>query len=382
MSKRRGKGEGSVYRRESDGKWVGTLDLGWQNGKRVRKYVYSKTKAEALKNLRELQAKSDRGEAIPDGRKSTSDYLAWWVTTIAPTRVKVSTADDYAWIIRRYLDSGIGRIRLAKLGPEHVDTLLRDMETRGLSPRTRRQARAVLRSALSDAERYGWVSRNAAALSRCPKIEGSVTGDALSLKEAKQLLSVAQGADDGAIVTVALMIGLRLGEALALRWADVDLDSAEVTIRGTLKRRSGHGLYIDTPKTARGRRTLQLPGTCVSALRAHRRRQTAQRLKIGAAWQDADMVFTTSIGTAIDPRNQTRRFHQLTSAAGLGNRRFHSLRHSAATLMLASGVPLETISTTLGHAGLAITSDIYAKVTKPLQRQAADAMEDAFRNAG
>lgn len=375
MTKRRGHGEGSIYQRASDGLWVGTVDLGWENGTRRRKTVYAKTKADAAKKLRGVQSKVDRGQTLPDERRSTGDYLRWWVTDVLPGTVKDSTAEQYADVLNRYVLPYVGRVALARLGPQHVQTMLRELEERGLSPRTRRQARAILRRALGHAERWDWVSRNAAALVECPKIEGSETDDALTLDEARRLLATVSGEEDEALVTVAIMVGLRRGEVLALRWTDVDLDASELTVRGTLKRRVGLGLVVDTPKTAHGHRTIPLPAVCVRALREQRRRQTRQRIRVGPAWRDTGFIFTTPIGTPIDPRNLTRRYHELTIRAGLGRRRFHALRHSAATLMLAQGVPLEVISATLGHAGLAITADVYAKVTRGLQRQAADAMD-------
>lgn len=381
MTKRRGSGDGSIYQRSSDGKWVGSVDLGWSAGRRQRKTVYGKTRQEVVRKLRDVQNRVDRGEDIPSELQTTEAFLRSWVKDVLPGTIKDSTVDQYADVVERYVIPYVGKIRLARLNPQQVQSMLSQLEERGLSPRTRRQARAILRRALNHAERWGLVSRNAAALSECPRIEGSETDDALSFEESTALLNVVRGENDEAIVTVALMVGLRRGEILALRWADVDLDDATLTVRGTLKRRVGHGLFVDTPKTAHGYRTVPLPGTCVQSLRRHRSRQAAARIRVGDLWQDNDFVFTTPLGTPMDPRNLTRRYHELTERAGLGRRRFHALRHSAATLMLANGVPLEVISRTLGHAGLSITADVYAKVTQNLLRDAADVMDRAFGSA-
>ena len=135
---------------------------------------------------------------------------------------------------------------------------------------------------------------------------------------------------------------------------------------------------VETPKTNAGRRTLPLPRTALDALRSHRTRQAAERLAVGPRWNETGFVFTSPIGTPLDPRNVTREFHEVCERAGLGRRRMHALRHSAATLMLSEGVPLEVISETLGHAGYAITADVYAKVVPKLQRRAADAMDLAI----
>jgi integrase len=375
--RRRASGEGSIFQR-ADGRWIGQLgDLGWRDGKRERPTVSGATKEETAAKLGALKRDIERGLPVPDQRRTTADYLRWWAAEVLSGSVKDSTADDYRWILEHYVIPHVGRTRLAKLTPQHVQSMLRALERQGLAVRTRRYARAVLRSALGQAERWDLVSRNAAALVDLPRMSSKID-DALTLDEAKALLDAAHGDRLEAIVTVALAVGLRKGEALALRWEDIDLDEATLSVTGTLKRRTGLGLVRDTPKTERGRRTIPLPKVCVDALRTHKSRQSAERLAAGPTWADDGYVFTTPIGTPIDPRNLTRLYHALTERAGLGRGRFHALRHSAATIAHALGVPLEVISKTLGHAGYAITADIYAHVGAKVERDAADAMDRAF----
>jgi integrase len=175
-------------------------------------------------------------------------------------------------------------------------------------------------------------------------------------------------------------VGLRKGEALALTWDDVNMRRAEVTVRGTLRRVPGVGLVINKPKTERGTRTVALPPIAVDALRRHRQTQRLERIAAGARWTDTEYVFTTEIGTPIDPDNLQRAWRKITTRAGLGNLRFHALRRSAATVALAQGVPLEVISRQRGHAGYAITADVYAHVGAAAQRDAADAMQAALRD--
>ena len=337
-----------------------------------------KTRQQVAQKLRSLQRTIDDGLPVIDERQTVEHYLNWWLAEVLPGSVKDSTADGYRWILERYVVPSIGRVRLAQLAPAQVQSMLRELEKRGLSVATRRQVRAILRRALGHAERWELVHRNAAALVEAPRKEGAHISDALNLDEAKALLAAARGSHLEALITVALAIGLRKGEALALRWDDVDLDASMLTVTGTLKRRVGVGLFVDTPKTERGRRTIPLPQAVVASLRQHRARQSEMRLSAGPLWDDRGFVFTTPLGTPLDPRNITREFHAITVAAGLGRRRFHALRHSAATLMLSLGVPLEVISATLGHAGYAITADVYAQVRKELQRSAADALDRAL----
>lgn len=200
----------------------------------------------------------------------------------------------------------------------------------------------------------------------------------ISKAEARALLDAAKGHPLEALVTVALSLGLRKGEALALRWSNIDMDAGTLTVAATLSRRVGHGLVESAPKTARSARTLPLPRTCLESLRTHRRTQAAAQLQAGESWRGEGHMFTTPIGTPIDPRNLTTQFHRLCVDAGIGKRRFHALRHSAATLMLAQGVPLAVISDVLGHASYAITADVYAKVGEELRTEAARAMDAAL----
>jgi integrase len=149
-------------------------------------------------------------------------------------------------------------------------------------------------------------------------------------------------------------------------------------VPGTLRRVPGIGLVINKPKSERGTRTVALPPIAVDALRRRRQVQRLERTAAGPRWSESGYVFTTEIGTPIDPDNLQRAWRKITTHGGLGHLRFHALRHSAATVALAQGVPLEVISRQLGHAGYAITADVYAHVGAAAQRDAADAMQAAL----
>jgi integrase len=185
-------------------------------------------------------------------------------------------------------------------------------------------------------------------------------------------------------VAVALALGLRLGELLALAWGDVDLEGTppRLTVRRSLKRIPGLGLVVDEPKTRGSRRTLHLPAPVVASLRAHRRRQLAERLAAGDLWEplplELDLVFRTEAGTALDPRNVRRAIGDLTDAAGLGRWSPHELRHSAASLLIAQGVRLELISEMLGHSSIRVTKDVYGHLVDELRGEAAAAMTVAL----
>lgn len=288
--------------------------------------------------------------------------------------MKASTLQSYNDVLRNYVLPEIGRIPLAKLAPTHVQAMMRELEARGLSPRTQIYARAVLRKALNQAARWGDVSRNVAALVD-PPAKARKERPVLNRTQALALLAATAGDPLEALFRVAVAMGLRQGEILALRWEDVDLEKHQLTVSGTLTRLTGQGLVRTSTKTNTVR-IVPLPDNCAEALRAHRKRQREEPVAAGPAWSDLGFVFTTQAGTPLDARSLGRRWHAIRDAAGLpGTLHFHDLRHSAATLLLAQGVPITTVSRLLGHASIRITADVYGHVGLDLLRDAADAMD-------
>ena len=178
--------------------------------------------------------------------------------------------------------------------------------------------------------------------------------------------------------TLASASAFRKGELLALQWSDVDLDQGLVHVRQNVQRLPELGIVYGRPKTARSRRTIPLPARSVEVLRAHRARQATEVLALGPAWNESGLVFTSSVGTLFEPRNLSRLFDQLIAAAGVQRIRFHDLRHTCASLLLAQGVPPRVVMDVLGHSQIAITMDLYSHVMPTALREAADAIDRAL----
>ena len=232
-----------------------------------------------------------------------------------------------------------------------------------------RLIRAVLRRALRRAERQGKIERNVAALVdgvRVPKPKKR----AVSLDEAQRLLAAARDDRLGALYATLLELGLRLGEALGLQWNDVDLEHGTVTISRRLDRT---GTTAET-KTQGSRRTLHLSSGLVSTLQGHAARQGEEMLQAGDEWHETGFVFTSEVGTPLDQSNLRRRFGRLCAMAGVGKLTPHELRHSAATLLLAQGVPLHVVSEVLGHSSIRETKDVYGHLVAEDSRRAAEVM--------
>jgi integrase len=332
------------------------------DGRRIRKVVKAKRKEDVLTKLRAVQERVGRGQPLPNQTTTTREWLTRWATEIVPRTVGAASADAYQRVVRLYIMPYVGTVSLARLSPEHVDAMMRSLEERRFAPNTVANARRVLRGALAVALKRGHVAMNAAALVAPPR-RGAAVDDALDEDEVRKVLQAASGQRLEALAVLFLMVGLRPIEARALRWDDVDLDAATLT--------------VTKAKTAAGRRSVPLPQFVISALRSHRARQAEERMA-ARSWADAGLVFPSTIGTPMDGRKLRRWWNQLTTDAGIGRRRLYSSRHTAATTMLNADVPLVVVSKTLGHASLATTADTYARVRPEYQRTGADAMQRLF----
>ena len=242
-----------------------------------------------------------------------------------------------------------------------------------MSPRTVGHIRGVLRTALNDGVRLGVVARNVALLTDPPR-QRTAEREPFTEAEARALLAAAEGDRLAALYRLALTLGLRRGELLGLRWQDVDLDGGRLRVARSLQRVNG-AIVVKEPKTERSRRTLSLGPAAVAALRAHHDRQTWERKAAGLRWRESGAVFTTSIGTTIDPDRLNKHYKALLGRAGLRDQRFHDLRHTAATLMLRDGLPVHEVSAVLGHAQTSTTLNVYSHVLPGGNDRAAAAME-------
>lgn len=373
----RGPGEGTIYQRK-DGRWVGEVDLGHQigpDGKRRRRRIqhYGATQREAREKLAEALKKQRENVPVAVDRQTVDDYLHRWLVDVATPKVRPMTLRGYEQIVRTHLVPGLGHHKLGKLSPQHVQELLNAKSAAGLSPRTVHHVRAVLRQALGQAVKWGLVSRNVAALVDPPRAVRHEPAF-LTPAQARAFLDAVRDDRLEALYSVAVSLGLRQGEALGLHWRDVDLDQGTLRVRVALQRVGGQARLVE-PKSAQSRRTVAMPPSVVAALRAHRARQLRERLAAGERWRDQGLVFATTIGTPLDARNVVRRFKAALRRAGLPDMRWHDLRHTCASLLLAQGVGPRTVMEILGHSQIGLTMNTYAHVMPELKRDAADLME-------
>ena len=332
--------------------------------------------------MREAQTALAHGLPVTGGRQQTGALLDAWLNDNATHKVRPRTLRGYEQIVRNHLKPAIGRVPLAKLTPQHVERMMNDGLAAGRSPQSVCHDRAVLRRALNVGMRWGLVVRNVASLTDAPRVpEREVR--ALTSTDARRILAAVRGCRLEGLFTVALAAGLRQSEALGARWADVDLNTGIFHVRRVLQRYGG-GFHFDEPKTRRSRRTIKLPSPVVTALREHRVRQLQERLRAGSVWEgDAwgDLIFASEFGGPLHGTTVGKQFRQIVSKAGYPDLKYHHLRHGAASLMAAQGVPARLAMETLGHSQISTTMQIYTHIAADAQDLVAEKMEQAIWGA-
>ncbi len=372
--KRRGRGEGSIYQR-ADGTWCATYSAGCAaNGKRIRRTVFGVTKDEVNKKLTKALAGRLDGSYVEPHKTRLSAFLERWLEDAARPSIRLTTYVSYKGIINNHIDPHIGGTPLALLNPTHVQRLYADMERDGVGPRVRQLTHAVLRRALKQALRWGLIARNpcdAVDPPRVPKHEISP----FTSEQVQKFLEAAKGDRLYALYVVAIGTGMRLGEIFGLRWQDVDLKGRAITVRNTLIEVNGK-LTLAEPKTPKSRRRVDLPQVVVDALTAHQ----SQTVREGFASEP--LVFCNSTGGPLRRTHfQFNHFKPILMAAGLPVIRFHDLRHTSATLLLAAGVHPKVVQERLGHSQIGITLDIYSHVVPTMQLEAASKLDAMMRPA-
>lgn len=367
---RRGNNEGSI-RQRADGLWEARLSI---EGR--QRSVYAKTRADVVTRMRQAQRLAEKGLPQAQETVTVGQFLANWLESSVRPSVRASTYSAYESHVRLHLTPSIGRVRLVKLQPERVQTLMIDLMRAGLSATSALRVRATLRRALNVALRWGLVHRNVATLIDPPKATRYKVA-AMSPEEAAAILRAVEAHRWGAMYGLILAVGLRSGEARALRWADVDWDGRTISVRHTLTRLDGEWV-LTPPKSERSMRTLPLPQFAVDMLSEHQALESGDDGGAAAAANPLGLIFTSAAGTPIDASNAVNEFKRTLAFAGLPARRLHDLRHGCASLLLSRGVSPRVVMETLGHSQISLTMDTYSHVLPSLQRDAADQMQEAL----
>lgn len=387
-------GEGSIYQRKSDGRWVGQAYALTANGTRKRKYVYGDTWEEAHCKLVELKSRTQRGIPLPDRAWKLGEYLPYWLTVYV-SGLKATTARGYESAVRLHLVPALGTKRIDSLQAQHVRTFLAEFRNKCLccaskadatrpvekqccsvkkccshypSARQIQYVHGVLRNALQEAMREEVVPRNVAKLVRVPSPRYKV-GKGLSVDQVRAILKAAEGHRLYPLYVIAATMGLRRGELLGMRWSDLDLDNGTLMIEQTVQRVGGE-LVLSDAKTEGSEAPLPLPEWTWLVLLEHQEAQKAARERVSAVWQEHGLVFPSEVGTPMEPRNLNRHFASLRATAGLPTIRLHDMRHTVVSMLMELGVPPHVVQAIARHADVKLTLKVYSHTNLDAMRQA------------
>ncbi|HEY6712167.1 MAG TPA: site-specific integrase [Rubrobacter sp.] len=355
-----------------------------------RRTVYGKTRGEVRDKLAKALAERADGLVFDDENMTVGEYVTRWLEDSAKGGLAHRTYANYKLQLRRHIVPAIGRVKLAKLNPAHVQGLYAAKLREGLKPSSVRYMHSVLRRSLEQAVRWNLIPRNQAAIVDPPKVWKEEIKP-LDPEQARAFLRAAGEAGDRyeALYVLSLAAGLRMGEALGLKWSDVDLAGGSLRVNRQLQRmrreedagKPGR-LVFSEPKNA-SRRTVDLPQRALAVLKRHRKRQLEEKLKAGSAYEDSGLVFTTAKGTPLDAQNVVNRhFKPLLKLAGLPDIRWHDLRHSCFTLLLSRGAHPKFVQHLAGHASIQLTLNRYSHWMPTMGKHTASAMDEALDEAG
>jgi integrase len=355
-----------------------------------RRTVYGKTRGEVRDKLAKALAERADGLVFDDENMTVGEYVTRWLEDSAKGGLAHRTYANYKLQLRRHIVPAIGRVKLAKLNPAHVQGLYAVKLREGLKPSSVRYMHSVLRRSLEQAVRWNLIPRNQAAIVDPPKVWKEEIKP-LDPEQARAFLRAAGEAGDRyeALYVLSLAAGLRMGEALGLKWSDVDLAGGSLRVNRQLQRmrreedagKPGR-LVFSEPKNA-SRRTVDLPQRALAVLKRHRKRQLEVKLKAGSAYEDSGLVFTTAKGTPLDAQNVVNRhFKPLLKLAGLPDIRWHDLRHSCFTLLLSRGAHPKFVQHLAGHASIQLTLNRYSHWMPTMGKHTASAMDEALDEAG
>src|SRR6266516_2655127 len=331
---RREYGSGSVYRRKSDNRWVASIRL--PNGQRLSRY--GETKQEAKRNLKNAQKELEHGMLVTVRDQTVEAFLNYWLEIRSPT-IRRSTIVNYRTKIRKHVLPYIGRTKLQKLTGDMLQSLYSKLLNKKLSPNTVNVVHTILKSAFKDAVLWEKLAVNPCDKVKPPK-RVRKEADFLTLEQALRLIEAAKGRRLECMITLEVVTGMRRGELFALHWCDIDFEKKVLYVRWSLSYTNVDGTgckYVEEqPKTEAGKRMIPLPDIAIEALKQHKARLPASL-------------------------------------------RFHDLRHSAATILLAMGVNMKLIQQRMGHSDIRITLGLYTHVTDSMQEQLVEMLNEHFK---
>lgn len=376
MPKRRGNGEGTIVKRNDD-RWMAAITVGrTPDGKPRRVVFYGKTRKEVQEKLDEARQQQKAGIQIVTNRITVAEWFTLWMNTYMRPHLRPTTFDSYLSKLEKHIIPAIGAVQLRQLQATHLQKFYNDLLASGrvdgrggLSARTTRYVHAIIHHGLQQAVKEQLIPRNPADAVSLPSQQRKEIKP-LTTNQAQHFLAAIKGERLYPAFMLELATGLRLGELLGLRWGDLDMEKGIVHVQQSLVRTKA-GLVFQEPKTERSRRSIPLPENAVRELKRWKAWQNGEKLALGEAYRDFNLVFCKETGEPLDPGEFSKYFSRLLEEAGLPHVRFHDLRHTHATQLLQLGVHVKVVQERLGHSTVTMTLDTYSHVLPGLQEDAA-----------
>jgi integrase len=378
--------KGHIYKRANDS-WTIVYDLPIDsNGKRRQKSQTVKgTKKDAERTMREILTSIEQGAYVKPNKMTVGEWLNQWCETYAVTNTTKRTYVSYRSVLDNHLIPGLGRIYLSSLEPQQIqDYYARQLNVGrsdgngGLSARSVLYHHRILTKALDHAVRMGVLVRNVAKVVSPPRVARK-TMNILDPEQAMKFLDVASETVYYALYSTLLYTGMRRGEALALRWKNVDLLGLEINVVETVYKIKRQ-FIVKEPKTSHGKRAISVSPSLAGLLREHQAEQQRLRKEMGSSFCEEDLVFSWPDGRPFDADSVTHTFGKVMKKAGISGVRLHDLRHTHASLMLKAGIHAKVVSERLGHANIGITLDTYSHLLPGLQEDAAERFDRIIEN--
>jgi len=335
------------------------------------------TRKDAERKLTDLLHQIDTGVLIQPGKMRLSVYLEKWLTDYVAPNLSPKTAEGYEHICHCHLIPALGNVTLNGLKPTHLTDYYREKQSDGLSAQTVRHHHTMLHKALQTALEWGLLARNIADAVTPPHVQG-IEMQTWDEDEISQFLEAARPTPYFALFHTAFFTGMRRSELLALRWCDLDLLLCKIYVTRSLHVLRGGKVDIRQPKSAKGKRNIDLSPLAATVLREYQEKQRLDRAMLGKSLADGDLVFSDLDGKPLLPNTVTHAWIKLVRRTGIKPIRLHDARHSHASLMLKQGTHPKIVQERLGHASIQITLDTYSHVAPGLQEAAAARFDQAF----
>jgi len=379
-ARRRGHDEGSIYQRESDGRWVAVVDAGYINGKRRRFAGYGKTRKDATAHLPDLKRPAKLVQQETASIRTVKEFFTYWMATKVKIDKAPKTVESYQGVIDNHILPVIGSKRLAMLERADIQRMFDAAAAKEkIGPRSVENVRDVTLNAFNDAIAWRMIDENPAKYTTIARVPDSERG-AITVEEARRLFDQVKDDRFEALYILAATYGLRRGELLGLRWDDVDTEANIIRIRQQVIVVNNAPLV--TPlKTKGSKRDLPLLGDVAAALDPRRERQDDERLLAADRWREHDLIFSSAVGTPYQPANFHKQWHAHLKRAGLDAVPFHSLRHTAASFLVALNVHPRIAMEMLGHTNIQTTMQVYSHAQSDDMRKAMESVEHVLRQA-